>query len=86
MMNNRTYNNQLQPNAISPSAFTNQNTIQEVFGQANPGTFTRSIGNAAIDQNLMDDAGATAYGMGNAQQPPYGVQIPVTPTYDLNNQ
>ena len=42
--------NQLQPNAISPTAFSNQETIGGVFGQANPGTFTRSCGNTPLMQ------------------------------------
>lgn len=37
-------NAQMQPNAISPVAFSNQDTIKGVFGQANPGTFTRTVG------------------------------------------
>ena len=43
-------NGQMQPNAISPVAFSNQNTIQGVFGQANPGTFTRSVGTPPLMQ------------------------------------
>jgi hypothetical protein len=34
----------MQPNGISPKAFTNQGAIDGMFGQANPGTFTRSVG------------------------------------------
>lgn len=126
MMNNKIYNNQKQgqmpnaqmvPNAISPMAFTNQNTIQGVFGQANPGTFTRSVGtplmqmtsqgyippmdptnpNPQQDVNALmagtdgalqgyQQAQTNAAGYGQPQQPPYGVQTPITPNYDLNGQ
>lgn len=96
-------NNQLQPNMISPKALSNQNTIQGVFGQANPNTFTRTVGaptmqmtsqgyvppmdptnpGAQNDVNaIMAQAGQTA----QAIPPPYGVQQPITPTYDLNAQ
>lgn len=40
----------MQPNAISPKAFSNQGAIQGMFGQANPGTFTRSVGNSPLAQ------------------------------------
>jgi hypothetical protein len=32
-----------QPTAINPQGFTNQENINGVFGQANPGTFTRNV-------------------------------------------
>lgn len=108
-------NGQMQPNAISPVAFSNQNTIQGVFGQANPGTFTRSVGTPPLmqmtsqgyippmdptnptQQNdvnaIMAGADGALQGYDQAQQgygqpvpPPIGVQTPITPTYDLNNQ
>ena len=87
MINNMTYNNQLQPNAISPNALSNQDAVQGVFGQANQGTFTRTVGNAAIGQmpNQEMDASGNSVGYGNAQMPPSEVQTPITPTYDLNN-
>lgn len=109
MMNNRAYN------AISPKAFSNQDAIQSVFGQANPGTFTRSVGNAPLmqmtsqgyippidptnptEQNDVNavmagtDGALQGYnqslqGYGSPQRPPMGVQTPITPIYDLNNQ
>ena len=115
MMNNRGYNNQLQPNAISPKAFSNQDAIQGVFGQANQGTFTRSVGTSPLaqmtsqgyippvdptnptEQNDVNAimAGANGalqgyeqlqQGYGQPQRPPMGVQMPITPTYDLNAQ
>jgi hypothetical protein len=33
----------LEPNSINPQGFTNQNNINSIYGQANPGTFTRSV-------------------------------------------
>ena len=36
--------NVMQPSAINPKAFSNQAAMQGMFGQANPGTFTRSVG------------------------------------------
>ena len=108
MMNNKLYNNQLQPNAISPTAFSNQDAIQGVFGQANPGTFTRSVGAAPLmqmtsqgyippmdptnptQQNdvnaIMAGTDGALQGYGQPVPPPMGVQMPITPTYDLNGQ
>lgn len=128
MMNNKIYNNQKQgqmpnaqmvPNAINPMAFTNQGTIKSMFGDSNPGTFTRSVGTPLMQMtsqgyippmdptnpsNQQDvnaimagtDGALQGYqqaqqaaalpGYGQAQQPPYGVQTPITPNYDLNGQ
>lgn len=36
--------NTIPQTPISPKAFSNQDTIQSVFGQANPDTFTRVVG------------------------------------------
>lgn len=93
-------NNQLQPNMISPTALSNQNTIQSVFGQANPNTFTRTVGAPAMQMTsqgyvppmdptnpgTQSDVNAIMAESGQAIQPPYGVQQPITPTYDLNAQ
>jgi hypothetical protein len=54
----------MQQTGINPQAFSNPTTIQNMFGEANQGTFTRSLGMA----------------------PPVGVEQPITPNYDLNNQ
>ena len=35
--------NQITPTPISPNAFSNQSTINGIYGNANPGTFTRSM-------------------------------------------
>jgi hypothetical protein len=94
-----------QPTAINPQGFTNQENINGVFGQANPGTFTRNVqgplmqtmdpslamqvdptnpGMPAAIQNDMAAAGGVDYSI--PQQPPLGVQTPIAPIYDLNNQ
>ena len=53
--------NQMQPTAISPQAFTNQNAISGMFGTNNPGTFTRTVGNGPLaqtaDQGQMTSQG-----------------------------
>lgn len=93
-------NNQMQPNAISPTALSNQGTINGVFGDAIANTFTRSVGtplNQMTSQGYIPPMDPTNPGMQNdvnaimtqsneAIQPPYGVQQPITPTYDLNAQ
>jgi hypothetical protein len=78
-------------NQISPNAFSNQNTIGGVFGQAMPGTFNRNIGASesqmtvdpltgrTIDPTLDQSASAPV-------PPPTGVQTNITPNYDLNTQ
>jgi hypothetical protein len=108
MMNNKLYNNQLQPNAISTKALSNQDAIQRVFGQANPGTFTRSVGAAPLMQMtsqgymppmdptnpteqtdvnaVMAESGSIDSGYSQPVPPPYGVDTPITPNYDLNGQ
>lgn len=93
-------NNQMQPNAISPTALSNQGTINGVFGDAIANTFTRSVGtplNQMTSQGYVPPMDPTNPGMQNdvnaimaqsdeAIPPPYGVQQPITPTYDLNSQ
>lgn len=37
--------NQIAPSSINPKAFSNPQAIAGIYGQANPGTFTRSVGN-----------------------------------------
>ena len=36
--------NQIAPSPINPKAFSAPQTITGMYGQANPGTFTRSVG------------------------------------------
>lgn len=80
-----------QYNAISPKALSNQNTIASVFGQANQGTFTRSVGASPLMQTIDPLTGQNIdptmeQSASMPVLPPNGVQTPITPTYDLNNQ
>lgn len=86
----------MQPTPISPTAFSNPDAISGVFGQANEGTFTRTVGDTPLMQMAdpgympMDDASMAGADMaldeyGQAQMPPMEVETPITPTYDLNN-
>ena len=80
-----------QYNAISPKALSNQDTITSVFGQANQGTFTRSVGNNTLNQTTDPLTGQNIdptmeQSVSMPVLPPNGVQTPITPTYDLNNQ
>jgi hypothetical protein len=97
MMNNRLYNNQLQPNEISPQAFSNQDAIRGMFGQANNGTFTRTVGGSPLAQMTsqgyippMDPTNPTEQNdvnaiMANTGQPTpqYGMSAPVPPPYGV---
>lgn len=82
--------NVMQPNQVSPQAFTNQNLINGVFGQAMPGTFNRQVGgdtNVTIDPLTGRAIDPTADQSASAPiPPPTGVQTNITPNYDLNNQ
>lgn len=83
---------------INPQGFTNQNNINGVFGQQNPGTFTRSMQSPlgqtidmsaiptpnTMDPNLQAQAENVMAQTGIPQQPPTGVQQPTTSSYDLS--
>jgi len=78
-------------NQISPSAFTNQNTIGSVFGQTMPGTFNRNIQQAesqiTVDPMTGRTIDPTADQSASAPvPPPTGVQTNITPNYELNTQ
>jgi hypothetical protein len=70
---------QLPYNNINPKAFSNQEAIVGMYGTANPGTFTRTVGNNTmtkpVDMMASQDAPIP---------PPAGIQTPITPNYDLN--
>jgi len=82
---------------INPKAFSNQNAITNMYGNSVPGTFNRSVG-SPLNQTLdpltgqtidptMDQstAGINPVVQGDtAIPPPTGVQVPITPTYDIN--
>lgn len=88
---------------INPKAFSNQNNISGVYGQNNPGTFTRTVGpltqmvdpslamgidptNPGAPNAIQNDMAATGFSQNQPQQPPIGVETPIAPIYDLNNQ
>jgi len=41
---------------INPRAFSNPNTISQMYGQANPGTFTRTVGQSPFRQAAIPSA------------------------------
>lgn len=84
--------NPMQPTPISPTAFTNQDAIGGMFGAANDGTFTRTVGDTPImqmaDPGYMDPMSDVDPGIVSSEPmlPPIGVDQSITPTYDLSNQ
>ena len=84
--------NPMQPTPISPTAFTNQDAIGGMFGAANNGTFTRTVGDTPImqmaDPGYMDPMSDVDPGVVSSEPmfPPAGVDQSITPTYDLSNQ
>jgi len=84
--------NPMQPTPISPTAFTNQDAIGGMFGAANDGTFTRTVGDTPImqmvDPGYMDPMSDVDPGIVSSEPmfPPAGVDQSITPTYDLSNQ
>jgi hypothetical protein len=82
---------QMPYNQISQKAFSNQGTIADIYGQANQGTFTRSVGDnqAQVPTNpltgqVMDPTMDQSPDISTPPGPPAGVQMPITPDYDLN--
>jgi hypothetical protein len=89
----------IQPSMINPQGFTNQNNINAIYGQANPGTFTRSIQSPLAQtvnpsvvpvldpsySNMQAGVENVMASTGYPTQPPIGVTQSVTPTYDLAN-
>jgi len=71
----------INPTPINPKGFTNTDIIQGMFGTQVPNTFTRDV-------NPM--AGATTPAMtpypSVPTPPPVGVETPITPNYNINNQ
>ena len=97
-ISNNDYNlrNMKPQTPISPKAFSNQGTIQSMYGQAMQGTFNRSFGSPfaqmadpltgqyidpTMDQSPVNPVQDTSL----PQQPPVGVETPVAPVYDINN-
>jgi hypothetical protein len=114
MMNNPIYNEMLptgvmptqmpnqprtmNPTMISPKAFSNQGTINGVFGQAVPNTYTRNVSplNQMTSQGYMPpvdpltgsnqaDVNAVLATSGSPLPPPVGVQQDPNPYYGLSN-
>jgi hypothetical protein len=82
-------NNQITQTPISPQAMSNQGTIKNMFGQAMPGTFNRTLDLAQsqvptdpltgqVPDPTLDQS--TNYPV----PPPMGVQSSITPPYGLN--
>lgn len=82
---------------ISPKAFSNQETIASMYGNTMPGTFNRDMNASAvpttdpltgqvIDPTMSQStAGMNPVIQGNTVvPPPAGVEVPITPIYDLN--
>lgn len=81
---------------INPKAMGNQSTIANLYGQAMPGTFNRSMGPLAqmtdpltgqvIDPTMdQSTAGMNPVIQGDtAVPPPAGVEVPIAPIYDIN--
>jgi hypothetical protein len=84
------------PAPINPKAMSGQSTIANMYGQAMPGTFNRSMGPLAqmtdpltgqvIDPTMdQSTAGMNPVIQGDtAVPPPAGVEVPITPIYDIN--
>ena len=82
---------QMEYNKISPKAFSNSGTIEKMMGKAIPNSpFMQMIDpltGVAIDPTMSQDPNAPApINTGTPLPPPLGVQTPIVPTYDLNNQ
>lgn len=88
----------MNPNMISPKAFSSQNTINSVFGQAVPNTYTRNVSPLAqmTSQGYMPpidpltgsnqaDVNAVLATDGSPLPPPAGVQQDPNPYYGLSN-
>jgi hypothetical protein len=77
---------------INPQGFTNQNNINGVFGQAMPNTYNRQVGQASPLMQTIDPLTGENIDPTMDQSPsmpivpPAGVQTPITPVYDINNQ
>ena len=71
----------INPTPINPKGFTNTNNIQGMFGTQVPNTFTRDVNPmiGAISPTMP------AY-PSTPISPPSGVETPITPNYNINNQ
>ena len=71
----------INPTPINPKGFTNMNNIQGMYGAQVPNTFTRDINPVAgTTPAMMPDYSSVPVPL------PVGVETPITPTYNINNQ
>jgi hypothetical protein len=80
---------------ISPTALSNQSTINDVYGQMVPGTYNRSVGSplqqmvepaVAIDPLTGQQIDPTmSQSPSMPLPPPVDVQTGITPNYEINN-
>jgi hypothetical protein len=99
MANTQNLKNNMTPRPqtpINPRAMSNQSTIANVYGRTMPGTFNRNMGPLAqmtdpltgqvIDPTMdQSTAGMNPVVQGDtAIAPPEGVEVPITPIYDIN--
>jgi hypothetical protein len=80
--------NQLSPTPINPKGFTNTNNIQGMYGESVPNTFTRNVAQSTdgVRKIASPDLGMQNQLVSDPTAPPMGVQTPVAPIYDINNQ
>jgi hypothetical protein len=88
-------NMQRQQTPISPTALSNQSTINDVYGQMVPGTYNRSVGSplqqmvepsVAIDPLTGQQIDPTMdQSPSMPLPPPVDVQTGITPNYEINN-
>ena len=95
-LNTKTNMNQRPQTPISPKAFSNQGTIANLYGSSMPRTFNRNMSPLAqtldpltgqiIDPTMSQDtSNMNPVIQGDTvAPPPYGVELPITPTYDIN--
>lgn len=85
---------QMEYNKISPKAFSNAGTIEKMMGKSIPNSPFMQIVDPNLmpppvnttDPNIQAQAENVMAQTGVPLQPPTGVQTPIAPTYDLNNQ
>jgi len=81
--------NQMMHSAINPKALGNARMVRNVYGNQNPGTFTRTVQNNGspvmqmADQDMQMADSAMQQDM--PQMPPQGVQTSITPTLGFEN-
>jgi hypothetical protein len=81
--------NQMMQSPINPKAVGNARMVRNVYGNQNPGTFTRSVQPNGSPIMQMDDQtmqmANPAVQQDMPQMPPEGVQTSITPTLGFEN-